>query len=61
MAGLQLDLTPAGARALLGCPAGALASLDVRLEDVLGPAGTELVERVCSVQGWPQRFAVLEP
>lgn len=59
-AGIQLSLTPAGARALLGCPAGALASLDAPLDDVLGRAGGELVERVRSAAGWPARFAVLE-
>lgn len=59
-AGIQLSLTPAGARALLGCPAGALASLDAPLDDVLGPLGTELVERVRAPVDWPARFAVLE-
>jgi AraC-like DNA-binding protein len=59
-AGIQLSLTPAGARALLGCPAGALASLDAPLEDLLGPVGTELVERVRSATGWPARFAALD-
>ncbi|KEA65866.1 helix-turn-helix domain-containing protein, partial [Mycobacterium tuberculosis] len=52
--------TPAGARALLGCPAGALASLDAPLDDVLGARGTELVERVRSVGTWAAHFAVLE-
>jgi len=59
-AGIQLSLTPAGARALLGCPAGALAALDAPLEDVLGGTGTDLVEGVRSAAGWPERFAVLE-
>ncbi|MGY1754011.1 helix-turn-helix domain-containing protein [Blastococcus sp. SYSU D01042] len=59
-AGIQLSLTPAGARALLGCPAGALASLDAPVDDVLGRAGRELVERVRAAAGWPERFAVLE-
>lgn len=58
--GIQLSLTPAGARALLGCPAGALASLDAPLDDVLGQVGTDLVERVRAADGWPARFAVLE-
>lgn len=58
--GIQLSLTPAGARALLGCPAGALASLDSPLDDVLGAVGTELVERVRAAERWPTRFAVLE-
>ncbi len=59
-AGIQLSLTPAGARALLGCPAGALASLDAPLDDVLGRAGGELVERVRSAADWPARFAALD-
>ena len=59
-AGIQLSLTLAGARALLGRPAGALGSLDARLEDLLGAAGRELVERVRAADGWPGRFAALE-
>ena len=60
LAGLQLSLTPAGARALLGCPAGALASLDVPLDAVLGPAGHELADRVRAAGGWAGRFAAVE-
>ncbi|WP_346620746.1 helix-turn-helix domain-containing protein [Blastococcus montanus] len=59
-AGIQLSLTPCGARALLGSPAGALASLDVPLTELLGAAGTELVDRVRAADGWPARFAALE-
>lgn len=59
-AGIQLSLTPAGARALLRCPAGALASLDAPLDVVLGRVGREIVERVRAATGWPGRFAVLE-
>lgn len=58
--GLQLDLTPAGARRLLGVPAGALAALDCPLDDVLGPAGRELVDRVRAADGWPQRWAAVD-
>ena len=58
--GLQLSLTPLGARRLLGAPAGELAALDVHLADVLGPAGTELVERVRAADGWPTRLAAAE-
>jgi AraC-like DNA-binding protein len=36
--GVQLSLTPAGARALLGLPAAELAGLVIALEDVLGGA-----------------------
>jgi AraC-like DNA-binding protein len=59
-AGLQLSLTPVGARALLGVPAGALASLDIAVDDVLGAAGRELVDRVRSAPDWPGRFAAVE-
>ncbi|MGY1712328.1 helix-turn-helix domain-containing protein [Geodermatophilus sp. SYSU D00758] len=59
--GVQLGLTPLGARALLGTPAAELASVDVGLDDVLGrgPAA-ELLDRVRAARGWPARFAVLE-
>jgi AraC-like DNA-binding protein len=59
-AGLQLSLTPAGARALLGVPAGALASLDAPVDDVLGAPGRELVDRVRTARDWPARFAAVE-
>ena len=44
--GLQVSLSPAGARALLGVPAGELAGTEVTLPELLGRLGTELVERV---------------
>ncbi|WP_104524171.1 AraC family transcriptional regulator [Blastococcus atacamensis] len=59
-AGVQLSLTPAGARALLGVPAGTLASLDCPLEDLLGRRGREMVERMRAAPDWPARFAALE-
>jgi AraC-like DNA-binding protein len=59
-AGVQLSLTVAGARALLGVPAGALASLDVHLPDLLGPVAGELVDRLRSAPSWPARFAAVD-
>ena len=59
-AGLQLSLPPLAARRLLGVPAGELAALDVDLADVLGPAGSELVDRVRAAGSWPARFAAAE-
>ena len=59
-AGVQLSLTPLGARALLGVPASALASLDVELADLLGSPGEELADRVRTASSWPARFAALE-
>jgi AraC-like DNA-binding protein len=58
--GVQLALTPAGARALLGLPAAALASVDVELADVLGPLAGELTGRLREAEGWGARFAVLD-
>jgi AraC-like DNA-binding protein len=59
-AGIQLSLTPSGARALLGVPAGGLASVDAAVDEVLGAAGHELVERVRAADDWPARFAAAE-
>jgi len=58
--GIQLGLTPLGARTLLGMPAAELASLDVEASDVLGRLAGEIRERVLAAPGWAARFAVLE-
>ena len=44
--GLQLELTPHGARALLGIPAAVLAGGVFALEEVVGQPACELVERL---------------
>ncbi|HEX3961515.1 MAG TPA: helix-turn-helix domain-containing protein [Trebonia sp.] len=58
--GIQLALTPLGARALLGLPAAELASIDVEAADVLGRLAGEVRERVVAAPDWAGRFAVLE-
>ena len=58
--GIQVALRPLGARALLGLPAGELASLDVPAEAVLGGVCTELRTRAVAAAGWPGRFAILD-
>ncbi len=58
--GIQLALSPLGARALLGCPAGALAGIDVDGSEVLGDAARELRERLGETGSWPARFALLD-
>jgi AraC-like DNA-binding protein len=58
--GIQLSLTPLGARALLDAPAAALVSTDCHLDDVIGPAGAELIERVRTATDWSGRFAAVE-
>lgn len=57
--GVQLALTPAGARALLGMPAGELGATVVALDEVF-PATAELTGRMAAAPGWRGRFAVLE-
>lgn len=58
--GIQLMLSPLGARALLHLPAGELASLDLDGSQVLGPLAAQIQERVRSAPNWPARFAVLD-
>jgi hypothetical protein len=58
--GIQLALTPPGARALLGMPAAELASIDVEAADVLGRLAGKVRERVLAAPDWAGRFAVLE-
>lgn len=58
--GIQLALTPAGARALLGVPAAALGAWVVDLEDVLGAAARELQDRIAATDDWTERFTVLD-
>ena len=58
--GIQLSVTPLGARALLGVPAGELAGIDLDGADVLGALASELQERVQGAATWPARFAVLD-
>jgi AraC-like DNA-binding protein len=58
--GIQLGLSPLGARALLGLPAGELAEIDLDAADLLGPFAREVRERVCAESSWPARFGVLD-
>ena len=56
--GLEVKLTPLGARRLLGLPMGELARRVVPIDDLL--AGEPLIERLHDARGWPERFAVLD-
>jgi len=59
-AGVQLDLEPPAARALLGVPAGELANRTVGLSDLLGARADRLAERLHGAAGSQERFAVLD-
>jgi AraC-like DNA-binding protein len=58
--GVQLGITPLGARALFGMPPAELASSVITMDDVLGPLTTELVDRLAAATHWYERFAVLD-
>lgn len=58
--GVQLELTPRGARALLGLPAAALAQGVWPLDDVVGPRARELIDRLAAAPGPAQRTQVLD-
>lgn len=58
--GIQLELTPSGARSLLGVPAGELGPAVVGLDVLLGPAADEAAERMAALDGWAARFQVLD-
>jgi len=58
--GIQLGLSPLGARALLGVPAGELAAGDFEGSEVLGRFAAEVHERIRVAARWADRFAVLD-
>jgi AraC-like DNA-binding protein len=58
--GVAIELTTLGSRAVLGLPARALWDTSVEAVDVVGPAATELWERLHHVDGWPGRFAACD-
>jgi len=58
--GVQVSLTPLGARAVYGMPAAALAHRLVPLDDLLGALGVELVDRLRTATTWAARFTALD-
>jgi AraC-like DNA-binding protein len=58
--GVQIELTPAGARGLLGLPAAGIARAVVGLDELLGPSAGELPDRMVAAGDWASRFAVLD-
>jgi AraC-like DNA-binding protein len=58
--GVQINLTPLGARRILGLPMRELTSTAVDMGDVLGPEGALLGERLASLPDWETRFAALD-
>jgi AraC-like DNA-binding protein len=58
--GIQLAVSPLGARALFGLPAGELAGLDVHGAEAFGPLAGQIQRRLQAAASWPDRFAVLD-
>nr|WP_237543467.1 helix-turn-helix domain-containing protein [Streptomyces sp. SID5594] len=58
--GVQVSLTPLGARAVYGMPAAALSHRLVPLDELLGALGAELVDRLRAAPTWAARFALLD-
>ncbi len=58
--GVQLDLTPLGARALFGLPAGELGSIVVSLDALIGRRAGEWLDRLRSALTWSERFSTLD-
>lgn len=58
--GIAIELTPLGARAVFAMPASELWNTSLELDDVVGPVGVELWERLQSTCGWDARFAVCD-
>jgi AraC-like DNA-binding protein len=58
--GIQLRVSPLASRALFGCPAGELASIDAPAEDVFGQLAGELHGGVAGAASWRERFAILD-
>jgi len=59
-AGVQIDIEPVAARALLGIPAGELANRTVGLDALLGRRAEEVAERLHGAAGPAERFALLD-
>jgi AraC-like DNA-binding protein len=58
--GVQVDLEPPAARALLGCPAAELTERTVALDDLLGEDAGRLGERLHAAPDAKARFAILD-
>jgi AraC-like DNA-binding protein len=58
--GVQVELTPAGALALLGDDIESLSDAVVPLDDALGARGGRLVERLAAAGSWPARLDLLD-
>jgi AraC-like DNA-binding protein len=57
---VQVTLSPLGARAPLGLPAGDLSCLDYDASDVIGVLAHEIRDRLQQATTWRERFGILD-
>jgi AraC-like DNA-binding protein len=58
--GVQVNLTPIGARLLTGLPMHVLTNAVLNVEDAFGPASGELMERLRESATWGARFQIID-
>jgi AraC-like DNA-binding protein len=58
--GIEVRLTPLGARSLFGLPMHELTNRVVELDDLLGRRGEELVAQLWDADSWERRFTILD-
>src|SRR6185437_7567362 len=58
--GLQVNLTPLGAYAVLGLPMAELTNRTLDLGELLGPSAGELVERMLRAPNWDERMTLID-
>ena len=59
-AGVEVNLSPVGARLVLGLPMRDLRGQVVTLEDAFATAGPRLREQLLDAAGWEERFAIVD-
>lgn len=59
-AGVQVNLTPIGARLVTGLPMHLLTNAVLNVEDAFGPIGGELMERLREAATWGARFQIID-
>jgi len=58
--GVQVDLSPLGARRLLQLPMHEIVNRVVPVEDLLGRDARSLAEQLVDAPGWPERFSIID-
>jgi AraC-like DNA-binding protein len=60
ISGIQLSLTPAGSRTLLGLPSGELASVSLDADKLFGQSAQVLGDQLRAEPSWERRLAIVE-